>query len=76
MQKILIVDDDTFMLKLSAMILSKHYKTVSASSGNSKSNSYACPGIALGILGMKDTTESYLAGIVPSSIILASMEFA
>ena len=33
MQKILIVDDDPVMLRLASMILSKHYQTVTASSG-------------------------------------------
>ena len=33
MQKILIVDDDTFMLRLATIILSRYYQTVTASSG-------------------------------------------
>ena len=33
MQKILIVDDDPVMLRLASMILSKHFQTVTASSG-------------------------------------------
>ena len=33
MQKILIVDDDPVMLRLASMIISKHYQTVTASSG-------------------------------------------